>query len=452
MAHKTLSREDDASQRTREGVVPQLFVLIECDRLAAASSRHALAGVERVQIGRGERRCATRDGASLSIEVPDGRMSLGHAKLVRVDGKWIVEDAGSKNGLVVEGERRRRLTLHDGSVFELGHTVFLYRELALPPDAAPDEDRDGATAALQTFVPALARTFADLAAVAGTSAAVLIQGETGTGKELVARAAHALGGRAGRFVAVNCGALPETLVESELYGHKKGAFSGADQDRPGLVRSADGGTLFLDEIADLPLASQAALLRVLQEREVTPVGGTHPIAVDLHIVAATHHDLPACIERGTFRRDLFARLAAFIVRLPPLRERREDLGLILATLLPRIAGRDVRISCAAARRLVEHDWPLNVRELENSLTVAAALARGGQIKIEHLTDGLRLDEQPAVPTQTLSDEDQARRDELVGLLHQHAGNVSAIARATGKARTQVHRWLRRFRLDPESFR
>ena len=147
---------------------------------------------------------------------------------------------------------------------------------------------------------------------------MLIEGESGTGKEVIARAIHGMSGRQGAFVPVNCGALPENLVESELFGYKKGAFSGAQTDHPGLVRSADGGTLFLDEIGDLPASSQAALLRVLQEKEVMPVGGTRAVAIDLRVVAATHRDLDDMVAEGSFRHDLFARLAGFRVTVPPL--------------------------------------------------------------------------------------------------------------------------------------
>ena len=470
MAHssQTLSRDDDdPGARGEAAGVPLLYVLLECDRPLAGSSRHRLDGIDRVELGRADGRSATRQGSVLTIGVPDGRMSQRHARLVRRGDGWVAEDAGSKNGLLVAGERRDRAALVDGAVLELGHTLFLYREVA-PPDGPPDLDAAALPehGGLRTLVPELSRALADLAAVAATQSSILVLGETGTGKELTARAVHQLAGRSGEFVAVNCGALPDALVESELYGHRRGAFSGAEQDRPGLVRSADRGTLFLDEIADLPLASQAALLRVLQEREVTPVGATQPIPVDLEVVAATHHDLAERVERGAFRRDLYARLAGFTVRLPPLRERREDLGLLLAALLPRVARGDEpapRLSCAAARALLEHDWPLNVRELESCLRVAAALARGGPIRLEHLPEAVRAPGGGAAPGRgagraddaaggPLSPADQALRDELCALLGEHRGNVSAVARATGKARVQIRRWLRRYGLDPEQFR
>src|SRR5437588_230906 len=166
---------------------------------------------------------------------------------------------------------------------------------------------------------------------------VLLLGETGTGKELIARAVHDLSGRTGPFLAVNCGALPETLVESELFGYRKGAFSGAYEDRPGLVRSSDKGTLLLDEIGSLPLPAQAALLRVLQEEEVVPVGATRPLRVNLRVVAATHEDLGVLASQELFRADLLARLSGFTLDLPPVRERREDVGLFLTSLLRKLA-------------------------------------------------------------------------------------------------------------------
>jgi transcriptional regulator with GAF, ATPase, and Fis domain len=288
---------------------------------------------------------------------------------------------------------------------------------------------------------------------------VLVQGETGTGKELLARAVHSMSGGDDAFVAVNCGALPETLVESELFGYVKGAFSGATQDRLGLIRSADRGTLFLDEIGDLSPPSQAALLRVLQEREVTPLGSSRPIRVNIQVVAATHHDLASLVAREQFRRDLFARIAGFTVRLPLLRQRREDLGLLIASLLPRVAPEQasgIHLRVEAVRALFNYEWPLNVRELEGCLGIATALAGRGVVKFEHLTDAVRGErssaQSPGDTPPPLSPEDQQRRDELMELLRQHRGNISAVARASGKARVQIHRWLRRYRLDPRAFR
>src|SRR3989442_1997706 len=237
---------------------------------------------------------------------------------------------------------------------------------------------------MATLSPAFALELERVATFARSQVPVLVSGETGTGKELIASAIHELSGRPGPFVAVNCGAIAPNLVESELFGYRKGAFSGALEDRPGLVRSSEHGTLLLDEIGDLPLAAQAALLRVLQENEVLPVGGTRPVKVDLRVVAATHRDLAALAAQDRFRRDLLARLDGARISLPALRERREDFGLILSALLEETAGemaRDVIFSPDAARTLLLHSWPLNVRELEKCIASAVLLARDRRVEL-----------------------------------------------------------------------
>jgi transcriptional regulator with GAF, ATPase, and Fis domain len=306
--------------------------------------------------------------------------------------------------------------------------------------------------------------------VAKADLSVVLSGESGTGKEVLARAVHGISGRSGAFVAVNCGALPDELVESELFGSRKGAYSGATEDRPGLVRSADRGTLLLDEIGDLPLSSQAAFLRVLQEREVVPVGATRPVPIDIRLIAATHRDLEALIVKGKFREDLFARISGVKVTLPPLRERREDLGLLIATLLARTgtAPDDVSFDVEAARVLFRYRWPRNIRELEKALAGAVVLANGAPISAKHLLDAgvdptrvwddgetvdRDLDEDVGpIDERNLTDDDRRLRDELTRLLGEHKGNISQIARVKGKARMQIQRWCKRFRLDPESFR
>jgi transcriptional regulator with PAS, ATPase and Fis domain len=229
---------------------------------------------------------------------------------------------------------------------------------------------------------------------------VVVVGESGTGKELVARAIHSLSGRPGPFQALNCAAIPTTILESELFGARKGAFAGVTEDRPGLVRVADHGTLLLDEVADLPLPAQAALLRFLQESEVLPVGATRPVRVDVRVVAATQSSLSSLVARGKFRADLFARLDAFTVAVPPLRERREDLGLLVATLLRKLAPdrcEAIRIAPDAALSLLRHSWPHNVRELEHSLGVALAVCDGSTIELAHLPEAIRESAPPRFP-------------------------------------------------------
>jgi DNA-binding NtrC family response regulator len=255
---------------------------------------------------------------------------------------------------------------------------------------------------------------------------------------------HEASRRTGAFVAVNCAALPAGLVESELFGHKRGAFSGAIADAPGLVLASTGGTLFLDEIGDLPPPAQAALLRVLEEHEVRAVGATTPSAVDLRVVAATHRDLDALVEDTQFREDLVARLAGFELELPALVDRRVDLGLMLTEILPPTA----QLAAATARALFAYAWPRNVRELARALERAVALAGAAELAPAHLPDEVATArfEIPAMP------EADTRRDELVVLLEKHRGNVSKVAGELGKLRQQVQRWLKRYGLDAARYK
>jgi transcriptional regulator with GAF, ATPase, and Fis domain len=266
---------------------------------------------------------------------------------------------------------------------------------------------------------------------------------------------HEMSGRSGAFVAVNCGAIPATLVESHFFGHVKGAFSGAIASELGLFRAADGGTLFLDEVGDLPGAAQAALLRALQEREVVPVGATRPIKVDLRLLAATHKPLEAMARRAEFRGDLLARLAGFTAVLPPLHARRPDLGAIVASLLRKLAparAADVRLTPAAAEALYRYRWPHNTRELEQCLSRAVVLAGGEPIDLVHLPSALTGGESSGAAPSGLRPRDEEIRRELLEQLARHQGNLANVARAMGKARMQVHRWCQRFGIDPNRYR
>jgi len=234
---------------------------------------------------------------------------------------------------------------------------------------------------------ALRRVREQVARVGPTGTTVLIHGETGSGKELVARSIHATSPRRGQaFIAVNCAALPESLIESELFGHERGAFTGADKRRLGKFELADGGTLFLDEIAELPLQAQAKLLRVIQESAFERVGGAETVKVDVRLLAATHRDLARQVERGRFREDVFYRLNVFKIEVPPLRERQEDLRALAEHLHAQIARRMGRpvlpLSDSSLRRLIAYAWPGNVRELANAVERATLLADGGQLEIE----------------------------------------------------------------------
>ncbi|HEY8209228.1 MAG TPA: FHA domain-containing protein, partial [Myxococcaceae bacterium] len=305
----TLSRsEARASQHVRPSRSALLSLALSCERPLEVPWRFALDGVDEVVLGRGAERSFRLEESGpkkrLEIRAPDARMSSQHARLVRDLGRWVMEDAGSKNGVVVDGvfQKRALLSSDEPHLIELGHTFFVFSTrlvtgplpLHLASDPRPLPEASG----LSTFVPQLAADLSALREVARSPVPVLLTGETGSGKDVAARAVHACSGRTGPFVPVNCGALAATLVESELFGHRRGAFTGAVEERPGLVRAASGGTLFLDEVGDLPLPLQAALLRVLQDGEVLPIGAEKPVRVDVRVVAATNRDLAAFVERG----------------------------------------------------------------------------------------------------------------------------------------------------------
>lgn len=268
---------------------------------------------------------------------------------------------------------------------------------------------------------------------------ILIQGETGAGKEFLARAIHDARPDAGRFVAVNCAAIPEALIESELFGYAPGAFTGAaPRGKTGLIEAANGGTLFLDEIGDMPLALQARLLRVLSEGEITPVGAHRPRPVRFRIISASHHRLDALVSAGRFRQDLFFRLNAATLVLPPLRER-QDLDGLVDHLLARLGadeGRSIRLTQATRMALRRHVWPGNLRELANVLRVGAALADGPEIQPDDLPEALRAAAPASAPSPAA---------DLVADLAACGGNVSELARRLGVDRSTVHRRLRRLK-------
>ncbi len=471
-----LAKRETTSRRTAQA---QLYLLFHCDHPLALSARYSLAQLDELAFGRAPEgrgpSFVQSDIGRFKLSVPDRWMSSSHAVLRNIGEEWVLEDARSKNGTLVNGRRCERACLADGDLIELGHTFFIFRSAAPSPAQGPASLEAGelrpAAAGLATLVPALGEEFEKLGAIAPSSVSVVIHGESGTGKELAAQAIHKMSGRSGAFVAVNCAAMPRTLVESELFGYRKGAFSGAIEDRPGLVRSADRGTLFLDEIGDLPETAQAVFLRVLQESEVLPVGATRPVKVDIRLLAATHRDLEALVADGKFRADLLARVSGLTLRLPPLRERREDLGLLTGIVLRRhFANKAEQISFSsdAARALLLYDWPRNIRELEKCLTAAVVLARGETVHETHFPESVRAApsrshgkaatktraEAPAAAAAELhlDERDQRRREEIVGLLREHAGNITAVARALGKARFQVQRWIKRYRIDSNDFR
>jgi DNA-binding NtrC family response regulator len=285
--------------------------------------------------------------------------------------------------------------------------------------------------------------------VADSAATVLLTGPSGSGKERIARALHEGSKRAEKpFVAVNAAAIPDTLLESELFGYVKGAFTDARTDRRGLVQEADGGTLFLDEIGDLPLQLQAKLLRVLQEREVRPVGATKSSPIDVRVVAATHRDLRAAIKEGRFREDLFYRLAVIEIAIPPLRDRPEDIIPLAEHFLVRASARSGRairgFSASAARRLVAYAWPGNVRELENAVERAVALARDEWISIDDLPPALEAAPSPylfASAAERMMTLEELEKGYVKHVLERLGGNKTRAATVLGVNRRTLQRWL-----------
>jgi transcriptional regulator of acetoin/glycerol metabolism len=442
-----LGRAADLGEDDPSG--PSLIVVLERHRLTAGGCRIALDRVDELVIGRGDERTLEHAGSTATLHVSDHKTSRRHLALRRAGADWQIEDLRSRNGTLHNGRRVERVTLADGDLIEAGGAMFRFSAAGARHPAGPPE----ATGAFpRTLNPALEGRIQQTLKISPSSVPVLVRGETGTGKELLARAIHSASGRPGPFVAVNCGALPRELVESELFGHRRGAFSGATEDRDGLVRRAHRGSLFLDEIAELPPESQVALLRILQEGEVRPVGASDDIKVDVRIIAATHQDLAVRIADGRFRQDLYGRIAGFEITLPALRDRPEDLGLLIAELLPRVCARpgDLALHRLAALALIRYPWPQNVRELEQALRAAVALCETGEIRAEHLPEAIAA-WQPA-PAPALAPDDRALRERLVTLLRRTGGNVAAVARELDRAPLQIRRWCRRLQIDVAQFR
>jgi DNA-binding NtrC family response regulator len=304
--------------------------------------------------------------------------------------------------------------------------------------------------------------------VAPTDATVLVTGETGTGKELVARAIHQLSPRSGGpFVPVNCAALAEGVLESELFGHRKGAFTGAVSSREGLFRAAHGGTLFLDEVGDLPASAQTRLLRAIQEREVVPVGDTRPVKVDVRLVAATNRDLRADVDASRFREDLFFRLHVYQVELPPLRERRGDLPLLAEYAVRERSGggRAPTLSPLALRLLMAHPWPGNVRELFSALESALIRCDGSIVEAQHLPREIRESRRrgrpgrggeassPDAPEEGDPDRyrhrgsEREERDAIVRALRQAGGVRTRAAALLGMSRTTLWRKMKEYGIE-----
>jgi transcriptional regulator with PAS, ATPase and Fis domain len=330
-----------------------------------------------------------------------------------------------------------------------GEIRFFVERMQSLPTARASQSAEGLIGRSPTF-----RAMLELVSrVAPTDTSVLLLGETGTGKEMVARLIHESSARASApFVAVDCSGLTETLFESELFGHEKGAFTGATQRKLGLIEAASGGTLFLDEVGDIPLAQQVKLLRLIESSSYRRVGGVMPLRADFRLVAATHRNLKQMVREGSFRSDLYYRISAFPVTVPPLRERRDDILLLAESLLSRVRpGRRFELSAAARRALLAYDYPGNVRELRNIVERASLLVANDRIEREHLP-GEVVAERPESRLQPGMDEAPLalrtiERESLAQALVEYRGNRRELAQALGLSERTLYRKLREYGLS-----
>ncbi len=385
------------------------------------------------------------------LVLSDDRVSGRHVSLTAAASRFAVHDLESTNGTWYEGSRISGITIPAGSTLLIGKTALRIEPEAQPLDIAPSQQRRFGELVGESL--AMREVFAVLERIAVSDATLLVEGETGTGKELVARAMHeASARRRGPFVAVDCGALPENLLESELFGHVRGAFTGAANARNGMIVRADGGTLFLDELGRISPTLQARLLRVLEERNVRPLGGDTERAVDVRVIAASRDDLDTEVAAGRFRPDLLYRLAVVRIELPALRTRREDIPILTRELLRRRGLVDEAPAGGNLDRLIAHTWPGNVRELRNVIDRAIALAPGAQ-RFSDLA--IRIDagpiagealavrsDLPFAEAKTAVLHDFERRY-LADILARTQGNLSAASRESGVDRKHLRTLARK---------
>jgi sigma-54 dependent transcriptional regulator, acetoin dehydrogenase operon transcriptional activator AcoR len=376
-------------------------------------------------------------GPHVRVVLADERVSRLHATVINDGRNARIADCESSNGLFVDGQRVADAVLDVGSVVRLGDTLLVAMA------AAPGPEEDAAGLGMVGRSPLVARMREVIRRVAASALPVLITGETGTGKEVVAAALHRASGRPGVFVPVNCAALPATLVESMLFGHRKGAFTGAAADQEGAFARADGGSLFLDEIGELTLEAQPKLLRVLEDGEVTPVGANRATRVDARVLTATNVPLENAVAGGRFRRDLYARLAGVQIEPPPLRDRLEDVPALFTHFLPEpLRARPASADFVEA--LLLHAWPQNVRELgklAERLGVLHPAAPRWELFMLDEPLRRRVIERAAASLEAAPLAGPPTREELLALLDRFDGNVSLLARHVGRNRKQVYRWM-----------
>jgi two-component system response regulator AtoC len=392
------------------------------------------------------------------IVVDHSALSRRHA-ILRLGPPVTLQDLGSTNGVRISRKTTRGgepIALEPGETFHIGGFSFnlVGREHSDPsPTNRSGRDRLRVEDPTQTGVPGFVRD------VAASSTSVLVLGESGVGKDVLAETLHVLSGRAGELARVNCAALAEPLIESELFGHEKGAFTGATGSKVGLLESAQGGTVFLDEIGELPLGLQAKLLRAIESREILRIGSIRPVKIDVRFIAATNRDLPSEVAAKRFRHDLYFRLDGITLVIPPLRERRERIASLAIRFLEAASQRKhTKLAPDVFSALHDHDWPGNVRELKAVIERGLLLARGGELKARHLAFSPRVDAappaaSPPAPTDDdpalakLTIEERTQRTELIEALAATSGNQTRAAKLLGISRTTMVSRIKLFRLS-----
>jgi DNA-binding NtrC family response regulator len=370
-------------------------------------------------------------GVHADVRVDDKTVSSRHARLEATSSGVRVEDLDSRNGVHVGSARVHAAWLvGDRSTFVIGQTTVTVTPLR--ECAEESSQAESICGVIGSSIP-MRRLFLEVRRCASLRAPVLVQGESGSGKDVVARAIHELSGRSGPYVPLNVGALPESLADAELFGHRRGAFTGAVASRAGAFEHAHGGTLFLDEIAELSPAVQVKLLRVVEDGKIRPVGGLEVASVDVRIVSASWSPLDECVASGRFREDLYHRISTFVIRVPPLRSRKSDISALCRTFLRRLEGEvgEKALTSSALARLVSHSWPGNVREL-GAVLYRAAVSSGPKIDASQVEAAL--DRRAKTRPRALSSPEAAA-------LLERAGSVSAAARAAGVPRSTFRSWL-----------
>ncbi|QDE87763.1 sigma-54-dependent Fis family transcriptional regulator [Myxococcus xanthus] len=441
-------------------VDPRTTVKLHKCRLAVTSGpdtgRSVVSDKERL-------RCGAHPGNDLVL-VEDRTASRHHFEIQFTERGYLLVDLGSTNGTFLDGRRIERAYLSPGSQIRAGSSVLTFAPL--DEEVTIEPDREGELCGMVGQSMKMRQIFGLIKKIAPMGVSVIIQGETGTGKELVARAIHELSGRTkGPMEVLDCGAIPPNLIESELFGHEKGAFTGAVSSRPGAFERAHGGTIFLDELGELRLDLQPKLLRVLENHEVRRVGGNDVIEVDCRVIAATNRDLMKEIQGGGFREDLYFRLSVITIQLPPLRQRRDDIPLILKRALadPEVVGKHgkKRFSAESMGLLMSYSWPGNVRELMNVLSHVLTFSEGEEIQPAHLPPRVRgqVREGPLPFNEHLSFKnakeqllENFEREYITSVLTRCEGNLSRAARESGLHRKSIERLVKKYQLDTKGMK